>query len=72
MSTQGTYTVNGMTCGHCASAVSAELSRLPGVRDVQVDLPTGTVIVASDGPLPLDEVRAAIDEAGYELAGASG
>jgi copper chaperone CopZ len=72
MPTQGTYTVNGMTCGHCASAVSAELSRLPGVRDVQVDLPTGTVVVASDGPLPLDEVRAAIDEAGYELAGASG
>jgi copper chaperone CopZ len=72
MSVRLDYTVIGMTCGHCVSAVSTELSRLPGVRDVQVDLPSGTVTVAADGPLPLDEVRAAVDEAGYALAGASG
>ena len=69
MSVKSTYTVNGMTCGHCVSAVTAELTRLPGVHDVQVELPTGAVTVESDGPLPIDEVRVAIDEAGYELAG---
>jgi copper chaperone CopZ len=63
-----TYTVSGMTCGHCISAVTEELTRLPGVHDVQVELPTGLVTVTSDGPLPIDEVRVAVDEAGYELA----
>jgi copper chaperone len=72
MSVKSTYTVNGMTCGQCASAVTAGLTRLPGVHDVQVELPTGAVIVVSDGPLPIDEVRVAVDEAGYELAGVSG
>jgi copper chaperone CopZ len=72
MSVQSRYTVIGMTCGHCVSAVTGELSRLPGVRGVEVDLPTGTVIVASDGLLPIDEVRTAVDEAGYALAGVDG
>jgi Copper chaperone len=63
-----TYTVTGMTCGHCVQAVTEELTRLPGVRDVRVDLNTGAVTVESDGQLPLDEVRAAVDEAGYALA----
>jgi copper chaperone CopZ len=70
MSVRTEYTVVGMTCGHCVSAVTGELTRLPGVRDVQVDLDSGTVSVGSDAPLPLDEVRTAVDEAGYELAGA--
>lgn len=64
-----TYQVTGMTCGHCESAVTAELTQLPGVREVAVDLSTGEVAVTSDGPLPIDEVRHAVDEAGYELAG---
>jgi copper chaperone CopZ len=64
------YTVAGMTCGHCESAVTEELTRLPGVHDVKVDLTTGTVTVTSAGPLPFDEVRTAVDEAGYELVGA--
>jgi copper chaperone CopZ len=72
MSVRSTYTVTGMTCGHCVSAVTEELTRLPGVREVEVDLPSGAVTVASDGPLPIDEVRAAVDEAGYVLAGAEG
>ncbi|HLU33587.1 MAG TPA: heavy-metal-associated domain-containing protein [Natronosporangium sp.] len=72
MPTTTTYRVTGMTCGHCASAVTAELTRLPGVRDVTVELATGEVRVTSDGPLPLDEIRTAVDEAGYTLAGASG
>jgi copper chaperone CopZ len=72
MSVRNTYQVNGMTCFHCVAAVTRELNRLPGVREVAIDLPTGTVSVASDGPLPIDEVRSAVDEAGYQLAGASG
>ncbi|GAA0718033.1 heavy-metal-associated domain-containing protein [Dactylosporangium roseum] len=67
MSFTSEYTVNGMTCGHCVSAVTEELTRLPGVHEVLVELPTGAVTVVSDGPLPLDEVRTAVDEAGYEL-----
>jgi copper ion binding protein len=71
MSVTTTYSVNGMTCGHCVDAVTGELGRLPGVREVRVELATGMVDVTSDGPLPIDEVRAAVDEAGYELAGAN-
>ena len=70
--TTTTYTVTGMTCGHCVAAVTKELSGLPGVTDVAIDLvPEGlsTVTVASAGPLAEDTVRAAVDEAGYELAG---
>ncbi|SCG58370.1 heavy-metal-associated domain-containing protein [Micromonospora humi] len=63
-----TYQVNGMTCGHCVNAVSTELTALPGVTDVQVDLATGRVTVTSQGPLNADAVRAAVDEAGYDLA----
>jgi copper chaperone len=68
--TTTTYRVTGMTCGHCVSAVSSELSGISGVRDVQVDLGTGAVTVISDAPLPVDVVRAAVDEAGYVLADA--
>lgn len=69
MPVTNTYTVTGMTCGHCVQAVTGELTQVPGVRDVQVDLASGAVSVTSDGPLPIDEVRAAVDEAGYALAG---
>ncbi len=64
-----TYTVVGMTCGHCVSAVSEEVGGLPGVTEVQVDLPTGSVTVTSDAPLDEASVAAAVEEAGYELAG---
>lgn len=63
-----TFTVTGMTCGHCVSAVSEEIGRLPGVRDVTVDLTTGAVTVSSDAELSVEDVRAAVDEAGYALA----
>jgi copper chaperone CopZ len=63
-----TYSVVGMTCGHCVSAVTGELSQLPGVAEVRVDLATGAVVVTSAEELPLDAVRAAVDEAGYALA----
>jgi copper ion binding protein len=62
------YTVKGMTCGHCVAAVSEEVGRLDGVTDVEVDLASGAVRVASTAPLDTTAVRAAVDEAGYELA----
>ena len=64
-----TYTVTGMTCSHCVNAVTEEVSGLPGVTDVRVDLPSGGVTVTSDAPLDDDAVRAAVEEAGYEVAG---
>ena len=70
--TDSTYQVEGMTCGHCVAAVTAELSALPGVQDVAVDLvPDGvsTVRVTSETTLDPQQVRAAIDEAGYAVVG---
>lgn len=64
-----TYPVTGMTCEHCVRAVTTELSKIDGVSSVAVDLPAGAVTVSSAAPLDLSAVRAAIEEAGYELAG---
>lgn len=66
--TTATYDVTGMTCAHCVNAVSGELAKLAGVTDVTVDLATGQVTVASERALDPHAVRAAIAEAGYELA----
>ncbi|SBT51303.1 heavy-metal-associated domain-containing protein [Micromonospora auratinigra] len=65
-----TYQVQGMTCGHCVNSVSTEVGAIPGVTDVQVDLASGRVTVTSDNPLEQETVRAAVDEAGYDLVGA--
>ena len=65
-----TYTVVGMTCGHCVSSVTEEVSQLDGVTGVKVDLASGAVTVTSDAPVQADAVRAAVEEAGYEVAGA--
>ena len=62
-----TYKVEGMTCGHCVGAVTTEVSVLPEVSEVQVDLTQGLVTVHSGAPLGIDAVRAAVDEAGYTL-----
>ncbi|WP_117208125.1 heavy-metal-associated domain-containing protein [Allorhizocola rhizosphaerae] len=62
-----TYTVSGMTCGHCVNSVSSEIGKLPGVRDVKVDLASGAVTVQSEQPLDDTAVAAAVDEAGYEV-----
>jgi len=67
MSTTTTYTVRGMTCGHCVNAVSTEIAKLPTVSGVEVDLDSGAVKVTSAAPLELAQVAAAVDEAGYEL-----
>jgi copper ion binding protein len=63
-----TYTVTGMTCEHCVRSVTEEISELPGVQGVDVDLPTGAVVVTSDEPLDTGAVRSAVEEAGYQLA----
>lgn len=60
-----TFTVTGMTCGHCVSSVKEEVSEVPGVRDVQVELANGLLTVSSDGEIDRAAVRAAVAEAGY-------
>lgn len=70
MAVTKTYSVTGMTCAHCVQAVTGEISTLPGVAEVQVDLASGAVTVTSEAPLTEEAVRAALDEAGYELANA--
>lgn len=67
MSTQNTYTVTGMTCGHCVASVTEEVSEIPGVTDVQVVLETGAVTITSVEPLDDAAVRAAVAEAGYQV-----
>jgi len=72
MTTTATYSVTGMTCDHCVAAVTEELSALDGVSSVNVVLASegpSAVTVTSDEPLALDDVTAAVDEAGYEIAG---
>ena len=69
MTTMSTYSVRGMTCAHCVKAVTDEVSALPGVVDVEVDLATGDLSIHSAAPLEASEVSAAVDEAGYELVG---
>ncbi|RAY11478.1 heavy metal transporter [Actinomadura craniellae] len=62
------YSVPGISCGHCVSAIGGEVRQVPGVTDVTVDIGTKLVTVQGNG---LDDaaLRAAIDEAGYEIAG---
>ncbi|KQY55965.1 heavy metal transporter [Aeromicrobium sp. Root495] len=67
-----TWKVTGLTCAHCVGAVTEEVSALDGVQDVTVDLVAGgtsTVHVTSDTTLSREAVAAAVDEAGYALAG---
>ena len=62
------YKVSGMSCGHCEGSVSGEISGLPGVSSVKAVASTGEVTVVSAAPLDDAAVRAAVDEAGFELA----
>ncbi|MER7207852.1 heavy-metal-associated domain-containing protein [Streptosporangium sp. NPDC000239] len=64
------YTVSGMTCGHCVSSVSAEIGKVGGVTDVRVDLSSGAVTVSGAG-FSDEEIRVAVEQAGYTLATAS-
>jgi copper chaperone len=64
-----TITVNGMTCSHCVVAVHRELSKLGGVTRVEISLDSGLVTVDSDQPVDLATMTAAVEEAGYVVAG---
>ena len=68
MSTTQTYTVTGMTCGHCVASVTEEIQEIPGVENVDVVLETGSLTVTSAGPVDDAAVKTAVEEAGYQLA----
>ncbi|MBU4213691.1 MAG: heavy-metal-associated domain-containing protein [Actinobacteria bacterium] len=70
MSQTTTFSVDGMTCGHCVQHVTNELTAIAGVTEVQIELVNGgssPVVVTSDAPLSDEAIAAAIDEAGYAL-----
>ncbi len=67
-STTETYDVIGMTCDHCVRSVTEEVSALAGVSRVQVDLAAGTVRITTREPVTTEQVREAVQEAGYQLA----
>lgn len=66
-----TYSVTGMTCGHCVASVTEEIQKLSGVSSVVIDLrpdDASVVEVTSDAPLDVAAVAAAVGEAGYQLS----
>lgn len=65
--TESTYTVNGMSCGHCASSLTEQVGKLHGVRDVNVDVETRRMVITSESPLPVGQITHAVQEAGFEL-----
>ncbi|ANW65554.1 hypothetical protein BCA37_20035 [Mycobacterium sp. djl-10] len=69
MSTTIKIAVTGMTCGHCASSVSEEIRGIEGVTDVEVNVGTGEVVIHADRDLGAAAIDAAVQEAGYSLAG---
>jgi copper chaperone CopZ len=62
-----TFQVAGMTCGHCQHAVTEEISRIPGIQGVAVDLASGSVTVTATQPVDRVDVAHAVGEAGYTL-----
>jgi copper chaperone CopZ len=66
--TTRTYSVPGISCGHCKSAIEGELAPLEGVESALVDIDAKTVTVV--GEITEADVRAAVDEAGYEVVSA--
>ena len=67
MSTTAEFTVTGMTCAHCVASVTEEVQEIEGVTDVTVDLASGALRVSSEQPLSDADVKAAVEEAGYQL-----
>lgn len=64
-----TFTVAGMTCSHCVMSVTEEVTQVPGVQDIEVDLATGRLTVVSEADIDPTAIEAAVQEAGYQLAG---
>lgn len=63
--TTNEYTVTGMTCGHCESAIRTEVGQIDGVEGIDVSASTGKLVVTAQGPIDDQDVLAAVDEAGY-------
>lgn len=63
-----TFTVTGMTCSHCVTSVTEEVSRVLGVREVDLELATGRLTVHSESALDHSSIQSAVEEAGYRLA----
>jgi heavy metal transport/detoxification protein len=61
---QSTYTVTGMTCGHCVNHVTEEVSAIAGVSDVQVSLDDARMVITSEAPIALETITQAVSEAG--------
>lgn len=68
MSSTQTFTVTGMTCGHCVASVTEEVQEIPGIEHVDVVLETGSLTITSSEPVDDAAVRTAVEEAGYQLA----
>lgn len=68
MSQTSTYSVTGMTCSHCVSSVTEEVQEVAGVENVEVALETGAMTITSADPVDDAAVKAAVEEAGYQLA----
>lgn len=66
MSETLTFTVPGMTCGHCTQAVTTEVSKIAGTISVEIDLDSKKVVVTSESTLAWTDIEAAVDEAGFE------
>jgi copper chaperone CopZ len=67
MAMQSVYTVRGMSCGHCASAITEQMTTLAGVEKVDIDVASGEVTVTSLAPLLVEQVSAVVSEAGFRL-----
>ena len=65
--TTRTYAVPGISCDHCKAAIEGAVAEVPGVESVEVDVAARTVMV--EGGASEEAVRAAIDGAGYDVAG---
>lgn len=68
MSETRTYNVAGMHCDHCVASVTEEVQEIPDVEKVDVVLETGLLIITHNGPADDAAVKAAVEEAGYQLA----
>jgi copper chaperone len=60
------YKVTGMSCGHCEASVRGEVSKIAGVEEISVDAASGSLVIGSAAPIADADVRAAVEEAGYE------
>ncbi|MDT7726397.1 MAG: hypothetical protein QOI21_2973 [Actinomycetota bacterium] len=67
MAMKSVYTVRGMSCGHCASTITEQMTTLEGVQQVDVDVASGAVTVTSQASLPQEQVSAVVSAAGFRL-----